>query len=169
MWSSAGGTWKGLCGALKATQMNQGSGSERMARVARTIAAANGAADTVTVVAGMAEELPGLPSAKEKKQLLELTLKEDGSGFEVEGELKELADSVQERFEEGKNWWERMTSFADGIGEGDAEKVFGAVKSLAQWQELTQNDRGSTISADMDLKRILAQAERYLGMAAGGT
>ena len=51
---------------------------------------------------------------------------------------------------------------------GDA-KVFGAVKSLAQWQELTQNDRGSTISADMDLKRILAQAERYLGMAAGGT
>ena len=51
---------------------------------------------------------------------------------------------------------------------GDA-KVFGAVKSLAQWQELTQNDRGSTISADMDLKRIMAQAERYLGMAAGGT
>jgi hypothetical protein len=36
------------------------------------------------------------------------------------------------------------------------------VDSLAKWQLLTGNDVGSTISADMDLKRVLAQAEQYL-------
>ena len=39
-----------------------------------------------------------------------------------------------------------------------------SVKTLAQWQTLTGNDAGSTISADMDLKRVLAQAESYLQM-----
>ena len=37
-----------------------------------------------------------------------------------------------------------------------------AVNTLEKWQELTGNDMGSTISADMDLQRVLAQAERYL-------
>ena len=36
------------------------------------------------------------------------------------------------------------------------------VDSLAKWQQLTGNDLGSTMSADMDLPRVLAQAERYL-------
>ena len=37
-----------------------------------------------------------------------------------------------------------------------------AVDSLEKWQQLTGNDLGSTISADIDLQRVLAQAELYL-------
>ena len=37
-----------------------------------------------------------------------------------------------------------------------------AVDTLEKWQQLTGNDMGSTISANMDLQRVLAQAERYL-------
>ena len=37
-----------------------------------------------------------------------------------------------------------------------------AVDSLEKWQLLTGNDVGSTMSADMDLQRTIAQAERYL-------
>ena len=43
-----------------------------------------------------------------------------------------------------------------------------AVKTLAQWQELTGNDAGSTISADMDLARVLRQARQYLQLTAAG-
>jgi hypothetical protein len=37
-----------------------------------------------------------------------------------------------------------------------------AVDSLEKWQQLTGNDMGSTISADMDLQRVLALAKLYL-------
>ena len=37
-----------------------------------------------------------------------------------------------------------------------------AVDSLEDWQQLTGNDKGPTMSADMDLQRVMAQAERYL-------
>jgi hypothetical protein len=37
-----------------------------------------------------------------------------------------------------------------------------SITSLAEWQQLTGNDVGSTMSSDMDLKRVLAQAEDYL-------
>ena len=37
-----------------------------------------------------------------------------------------------------------------------------AVDSLEKWQQLTGNDKGSTMSDDMDRQRVMAQAERYL-------
>jgi hypothetical protein len=36
------------------------------------------------------------------------------------------------------------------------------VKTLADWQRLTTNDVGSTISADMDIERAIQQASSYL-------
>ena len=67
-----------------------------------------------------------LPSENEQQQMLELTPKEDGSGFELGGELGEMAKA---RFEEGKTWWERVTSLAKGVSEGDAEQTFGAIEA----------------------------------------
>ena len=36
------------------------------------------------------------------------------------------------------------------------------IATLAQWQAMTGNDAGSTISADIDLPRVIKQAEAYL-------
>lgn len=71
----------------------------------------------------LSEEEPGL-SKLELEQLL--SLKKDGSGIELAGNLK----IAKERFDKAKTWLERLKTFGEGVVEGDPNKVFGKIKEV---------------------------------------
>ena len=74
------------------------------------------------------EKLLDEPNEKQKQQLLKLSLKEDGSGFDVGGELGDVAKDANKKLELGKRWLTRLKKFGKGVMEGSADAVFGAVK-----------------------------------------
>ena len=65
-------------------------------------------------------------SAAEQDQLMQLPLKEDGSGIELTGNLK----AAKERLDKAKTWLERLQTFGEGVIEGDPTKVFGKIKEV---------------------------------------
>jgi hypothetical protein len=65
-------------------------------------------------------------SAAEQDQLMQLPLKEDGSGIELTGNLK----AAKERLDKGITWLERLKTFGEGVIEGDPDKVFGKIKEV---------------------------------------
>ena len=72
------------------------------------------------------DELPPELSAEEQDQLMQLTLKEDGSGIELTGKLK----AAKERLDEAKTWLERLKTFGEGVIENNPSKVFGKIKEV---------------------------------------
>ena len=71
------------------------------------------------------DELPPELGAEEQDQLM-LSLKKDGSGVELVGDLK----AAKEQFDKVKTWLERLQKFGDGVIEGDPNKVFGEIKEV---------------------------------------
>ena len=71
----------------------------------------------------LAAEEPEL-SAAEQDQLL--SLKEDGSGIELAGNLK----VAKERLDKAKKWLERLKTFGEGVIENNPKKVFGKIKEV---------------------------------------
>ena len=71
------------------------------------------------------EVLPLELGAKEQEQLL-VSLKEDGSGFELTGDAK----AAKERFDKGMTWLKRLQSFGEGVIDGDPDKAFGKIKEV---------------------------------------
>ena len=71
------------------------------------------------------EVLPPELGAEEQDQLM-LSLKKDGSGVELAGDLK----AAKEQFDKVKTWLERLQKFGDGVIEGDPNKVFGKIKEV---------------------------------------
>jgi hypothetical protein len=65
-------------------------------------------------------------SAAEQDQLMQLPLKEDGSGIELTGNLK----AAKERLDKAKTWLERLQTFGEGVIEGSPTKVFGKIKEV---------------------------------------
>ena len=72
------------------------------------------------------EVLPPELSAEEQDQLMQLTLKEDGSGIELTGNLK----VAKERLDEAMIWFERLKTFSKGVIENNPSKVFGEIKKV---------------------------------------
>ena len=70
-------------------------------------------------------QLPPELSAEEQDQLM-LSLKTDGSGTELAGDLK----AAKEQFDKVKTWLERLQTFGKGVIEGDPNKVFGKIKKV---------------------------------------
>jgi hypothetical protein len=71
----------------------------------------------------LAAEEPEL-SAAEQDQLL--SLKEDGSGIKLAGNLK----VAKERLDKAKKWLERLKTFGEGVIENNPKKVFGKIKEV---------------------------------------
>ena len=69
-----------------------------------------------------------LPSEEEEQALLALKMKDDGTGFEVSGQLADAPEKAKEQFDKAKTWLDRVKTFGKGVIEGDAETVFGKVK-----------------------------------------
>ena len=65
-------------------------------------------------------------SGVEQDQLMQLPLKEDGSGIELTGNLK----AAKERLDKGMTWLKRLKTFGEGVIEGDPDKVFGKIKEV---------------------------------------
>ena len=63
-------------------------------------------------------------SAEEQDQLL--SLKEDGSGIELAGNLK----VAKERLDKAKTWLERLKTFGEGVIENSPNKVLGKIKEV---------------------------------------
>eukprot|EP00964_Phaeocystis_antarctica_P083850 scaffold52787_cov60-Phaeocystis_antarctica.AAC.1 len=82
---------------------------------------------TPTAFIILEEKLPD--DEEEEKQMLTLKLKEDGTGFEVSGELAELVETVRGRFETGMKWVERIKTFSEGVVAADPIKTFAAMKA----------------------------------------
>ena len=72
------------------------------------------------------EELPPELSAEEQDQLMQLTLKEDGSGIELTGDAK----AAKEQFDKAMTWLERLQTFGEGVIENNPSKVFGKIKEV---------------------------------------
>ena len=71
------------------------------------------------------EVLPPELGAEEQDQLM-LSLKKNGSGIELTGDLK----AAKEQFDKVKTWLERLQTFGEGVIEGDPDKVFGKIKEV---------------------------------------
>ena len=71
------------------------------------------------------EVLPPELGAEEQDQLM-LSLKKDGSGVELAGDLK----AAKEQFDKVKTWLERLQKFGDGVIEGGPDKVFSKIKEV---------------------------------------
>ena len=84
---------------------------------------------TPTAFVVLKDKLPEPPSAAQKEELLALSLKDDGQGFQVSGDLVTYVEQAKAHLEEGKTWLERVQSFGVGVVEGDAEAVFGSVRA----------------------------------------
>lgn len=74
------------------------------------------------------DEMLSAEEPREKKQLQEqlLSLKEDGSGIELAGNLK----IAKERLDKAKTWLERLKTFGEGAIENNPNKVFGQIKEV---------------------------------------
>ena len=72
------------------------------------------------------DELPPELGAEEQDQLMQLSLKEDGSGIELTGKLK----AAKERLDEAETWLERLKTFGEGVIENNPSKVFGEIKKV---------------------------------------
>ena len=64
-------------------------------------------------------------SGEEQGQLM-FSLKDDGSGIELTGNLK----AAKERLNKAKTWLERLQTFGEGVIEGYPDKVFGKIKEV---------------------------------------
>ena len=71
------------------------------------------------------EVLPPELSAEEQNQLL-VSLKDDGSGFELTGDAK----AAKDRFDKGMTWLKRLQTFGEGVIENNPSKVFGKIKEV---------------------------------------
>ena len=71
------------------------------------------------------EVLPPELSAEEQDQLM-LSLKKNGSGIELTGDLK----AAKEQFDKVKTWLERLQKFGDGVIEVDPERMFIKIKGV---------------------------------------
>ena len=65
-------------------------------------------------------------SAEDQDQLMQLLLKEDGSGIELAGDAK----AAKDRFDKGVTWLKRLQTFGEGVIENNPSKVFGKIKEV---------------------------------------
>ena len=69
------------------------------------------------------DELPPELGLEEQEQLL-VSLKEDGSGIELTGDVK----AAKDQFDKAMTWLERLKTFGEGVIENNPNKVFGKIK-----------------------------------------
>ena len=79
---------------------------------------------TPTTFIILEEVLPPELSVEEQDQLL--SLKEDGSGIKLGGNLKVAKD----RLGKAKTWLNRLKTFGEGVIENNPKKVFGKIKEV---------------------------------------
>ena len=65
-------------------------------------------------------------SEEEQGQLVQLSLKDDGTGIELTGSLK----TAKERLDKAKTWLKRLQTFGEGVTENNPSKVFGEIKKV---------------------------------------
>jgi hypothetical protein len=73
-----------------------------------------------------------LPDETEEQKLLEIGLKDDGSGFKVEGKAKEFYESAQKRFDKGIEWVNRLKTMAEDVEDvarWDLDTIFGKMQA----------------------------------------
>ena len=71
------------------------------------------------------EVLPPELGAEEQEQLL-VSLKEDGSGIELAGDLK----AAKEQLDKAKTWLDRLQTFGEGVIENNPKQIFGTIKEV---------------------------------------
>ena len=71
------------------------------------------------------EELQPELGAEEQEQLL-VSLKEDGSGIELAGDLK----AAKEQLDKAKTWLDRLQTFGEGVIENNPKQIFGTIKEV---------------------------------------
>ena len=84
---------------------------------------------TPTAFVILQERLPEINSS-EHQQMLALTLRDDGNGFEMGGEHAHIAEIAKARFDEGAKWLGRLGRFGKGLVGANPDKVFGAIGEI---------------------------------------